>query len=245
MTEPDAEGALDSFAGFLRRSGEWVQSHRPEIEGFVTWGVVATAGRQARLYVPLDADAWRTIADLPNPERDAEINREQQITTLYGPGGAAFATLRRELLDAPSLAPRRHEVAEVLDSLADRRYFIAVCGALPLVEYLLSVHAGRWGDPQKRLNELRDRLDDLPVTTDAQASLLVEMTAVEMLLSEVPAVWERGPQRIGAITDKLNRHTALHGSARGWDERTNATRAVLLLAATAKVVHAMQSAEGD
>ncbi len=65
--------------------------------------------------------------------------------------------------------------------------------------------------------------------------MLIEATALEMLLSEIPEIWKDGRHNVGAINEKLNRHLALHGTARGWDDPANATRAVLLLAAAARI----------
>ena len=56
-----------------------------------------------------------------------------------------------------------------------------------------------------------------------------------MVLDEIPNVWKNGRQQVGAIVDELNRHYALHGTGVGWDDSRNATRAVLLLAALARV----------
>jgi hypothetical protein len=153
---------------------------------------------------------------------------------VYGPGGAGFDALTEELRDAELLANRQREVGEVLASLVDGRYYVTVCGALPLVEFVLSSAAGKWSDPRKHLERLEARLDE-ELSPEVEADLLIEGTAIEMVLNEIPEIWKNGRQNIGAINEKLNRHLALHGTARGWDDPANATRSVLLLAAVARI----------
>lgn len=235
MPQPEGTSLWENVEAFLENAMRWVTDHQAEIEAFVTWGVVGSTGREAGLYVPFDATAWKEIAALNEREkRPDDFDHEGQILALYGPGGAAFETLKQELRSAPALADRRQEVEEVLSSLIDGRFFVTVCGALPLVEYVLSASAGRWRDPRDHVEKLEEHLDN-SLNPEAQAELLVEMTALEMVLSQIPEIWKPGRHTIGAVNASLNRHLALHGTARGWDDRANATRAVLLIAAAAKV----------
>jgi hypothetical protein len=223
-----------SFLRFLDDAAEWVKRHEAEIRAFGIWAAVARAGRKARLYVPFHAEAWQQIDETQRAEGpEAEPDYVALIVSLYGPGGVAHDALRDELRAAELLQDRLREVDEVLDSLADGRYFVTICGALPLVEYVLSSAAGKWKDPRRHLEELQDRLDQ--PASDVQLDVLLEATAVEMVLDEVPEIWKDGRQNIGAINDRLNRHLALHGTARGWDDVANATRALLLLAAVARI----------
>jgi hypothetical protein len=223
------------FLGFLADAADWVRRHEPELRALGTWEAVGHAGRKARLYVPVHPEAWRQIAKARHSaDSEAQPDYETLIVSLYGPGGVAFDALRDELLQAQLLVDRKREVEEVLASLVDGRNFVTVCGALPLVEYVLSNAAGKWNDPRTHLKALDARLDE-PISTDVEAELLIEATALEMVLSEIPEIWKDGRQNVGAINEKLNRHLALHGTARGWDDPANATRAVLLLAAAARV----------
>jgi hypothetical protein len=231
-----------SFSELLRTIGasiaRWVKEHEEEIRAAGIWASVNLACRRARLYAPLHREAWLEIiaaVDDDDEEEDEGAYYESVITSIYGPDGVGFDALRQELLDAPLLADRQREVGEVLDSLAEGRNYVTVCGALPLVEYVLSKTTGKWNDPREHLKTLERRLDEEDAD-DEWAELILEFSAIEMLLEEIPAVWESGRHELGAIVDHLNRHLALHGTGRGWDDPTNATRAVLLLGAAARVV---------
>jgi hypothetical protein len=222
-----------SFLGFLDDAAEWVRGHEAEIRVFAIWGAVGRAGEEARLYVPFHAEAWQQIDELQRQaEPESEPDYVALIVRLYGPGGVAYDALRDELRSAELLQDRVREVDEVLESLQDGRYFVTICGALPLVEYVLSSAAGKWNDPREHLKELEARLNE---SASEYLDVLLEATAVEMVLGEVPEIWKDGRQNIGAINDRLNRHRALHGTARGWDDVANATRALLLLAAVARI----------
>jgi hypothetical protein len=137
------------------------------------------------------------------------------------------------LTEAPLLQDRNREVKEVLDSLGDGRNYVVICGALPLVEYVISSAAGKWNDPRKHLAELKRRLDVDDV--DYTDTILAEYAAVEMILEEIPNVWRSGRQHVGLAVEELNRQHALHGTGVGWDDPLNAMRAVLLLGAVARV----------
>jgi len=223
----------------LGRVGDWIRRHEPELRAFVTWGAVGAAGVQARLYVPRHGEAWRQIEEAwrsADPHPPTEADCVALIVSLYGPDGVAFEALREELAQAPLLANRTSDVEEVLASLSDGRYFVAVCGALPLVEHVLGEAAGKWSDPRTHLNAINARLPlDGPISCDEEADLLIETTAMEMVLNEIPEIWKSGRLDVGGRDERLNRHRALHGTARGWNDAANATRAVLLLAATARV----------
>ena len=198
------------------------------------WGTVSSVCTDARLYAPLHREAWLGIMEAVQEERRVGTpDYEVIITSIYGPGGVGFETLRQELLASPLLRDRQREVGEVLCSLADGRNYVTICGALPLVEYVISAAAGKWNHPQKHLAELKRRLheDDF----DGNETILLEYSAVQMVLEEIPNVWNAGRQQIGVVVDELNRQYALHGTGIGWDDSTNATRAVLLLAAAARV----------
>ncbi len=214
--------------------GTWIEEHQEEIRAWAIWGTVNTACTDARLYAPMDREAWLEITDAVRAAGHKNAaDREAIITSIYGPGGVGFEMLRQELLDSPLLRDRQREIGEVLDSLAEGRNYVAICGTLPLIEYVISAAAGKWNHPHKHLAELKRRLhqDDF----DANDTILLEYAAVQMVLEEIPNVWDAGPHQIGAVVDELNRQYALHGTGVGWDDSTNATRAVLLLAAAGRV----------
>ena len=224
----------EQLSAAAKTFGKWVQEHEAEIRAAGVWASVSTASVNARLYAPRDRDAWLAIAEADRPDADGNPpDYEAIITSTYRPGGVGFDALRQELLEAPLLRDRQREVCEVLDSFADGRNYVTVCGALPLVEYVISNAAGKWNDPRKHLKVLKRRLHEDDI--EGYDSILLEYAAVEMVLEEVPNVWKDGRQQVGAIVDDLNRQYALHGTGVGWDDATNATRAVLLLAAAARV----------
>jgi hypothetical protein len=226
----------------LRALGDWYRDHQVEIEAFAAWGVVYRTGKKARLYLPAQAEAWREIlAVARDAEEDPSFDAQALVVSAYKPGAVGFDALRDELQTAPLLANRQREVQEVLDSLVDGRYFVTVCGALPLVEHVLSSAAGRWNEPTEHLRKLMKRLHE-PGSGDA-LDIFTEATAVDMLRLEIPELWKSGRHTVGAINDKLNRHLALHGTARGWDDIANALRAVLLLAAAARVAPILSSGQ--
>jgi hypothetical protein len=59
-------------------------------------------------------------------------------------------------------------------------------------------------------------------------------SCVEMVFNAIPEMWKGQRHPLGEVTQELNRHFVLHGTGVGWDGAQNATRAVLLLAATAR-----------
>ncbi len=223
-------GSIDAA---LRAAAQWVDRHREEIEAFALWGKVNEACRAAGLYAPLDAQAWERIAAdwrrSADPAQSAAL-----ILSLYGPGGSAHATLADDMLAEPLLSDRRSQVEEVLASVADQRPYVAICGALPLFEGALATAAGKWREPldQPLLNRLHEP-DSL--TAAEEGELILNSAAVEMLREALPLYWKRGPHRPGAVTQELRRHLVLHGTASGWDNPENATRALLLVAAAARV----------
>jgi hypothetical protein len=231
MTVAQNSSGGNGLIGFFRDVARWYEAHKDEIQAFVVWNTVKDACKDTGLYAPV-APAWQRIADA---EKAGSTTAEMEalILSLYGPGGEAHDALRDELLTADLLNPRQREVEEVLDSLADGRNYVATCGALPLVEFVLSAAAGKWREP--RDYELRKRLHE-PLSADDEGELLIHYAAVEMLSRAIPEVWKdtRHPAP-GAITTELNRHLVLHGTGVGWDNPDNAVRAVLLLAAAARV----------
>ncbi len=83
---------------------------------------------------------------------------------------------------------------------------------------------------------LRERLHESgKLDPDAEAELLLNVSAIHMLDAALPELWKSGAHEVGSVVVALNRHFALHGTAQGWDTRENAVRAVLLLAASARV----------
>ncbi len=214
--------------------GKWFDEHQDEIRALGIWGTVSTACREGRLYAPMHREAWLEVTKLVRGDRANPPDYEEIIISVYQPGGVGFEALRGELRDAPLLRDRHREVGEVLDSLAAGRNYVGVCGALPLIEYVISNAAGKWNHPPKHLAKLKRRLreDDFDGN---DTILLLEYAAVQMILEEIPNVWEDKRQQVGAIVGELNRQYALHGTGLGWDDSTNATRVVLLLAAAARV----------
>jgi len=113
---------------------------------------------------------------------------------------------------------------------------VTICGTLPLVEGTLAAAYGKW---QNNVGEypLTDRLKTHgALTSEEEAELLMNASAIHMLEAALPDVWRRRTRhRPGAVVVELRRHLALHGTASGWDTRENAVRSVLLLAAAARV----------
>jgi hypothetical protein len=239
MEREEPSNVWEQLRRLIQDAATWIKEHEAEIRAFGTWATIHRAGTKARLYIPRHPEAWREIEKArESADEESELDYETLILSLYAPGGLGFEKLRQELRDATLLSDRQQEVGEVLDSLVDNRYYVAVCGALPLVEFVLSKPGGKWNDPPKHLADLEKRLDE-PLSSEVELDLLVEATALEMVQSEIPAIWKAGRHTVGAITDELNRHLALHGTALGWNDSKNATRAVLLLAAAARVADAL------
>ena len=242
MESSHGSAAWRQFGAGLTAIARWVAEHEEELRALEVWGSVGHAARKARLYAPVDAEAWRQLHE--SSFRDPSPDYEALIVSLYGPAGVGFDSLRHELVGAPLLADRQSEVTEVLDSLFDARNYVTVCGALPLIEYVLGKAAGRWKQPTR--HNLSARLDEVRAfSPDEEAVLLVNSSAVYMVLNEVPEVWKAGRQQIDTMTGSLNRHFVLHGTGLGWDDATNATRAVLLLAAAARVAGPLLSPSSD
>jgi hypothetical protein len=231
MSEPATQRSLrEKMANFVSVVSAWVVEHQTEIEAVASWSIVNSACSRARLYAPMDAETWVHITSELRVEGSDD---ETVILDAYGPGGVGSEALRAELIGSPLLAARRSQVGEVLDSLADGRYYVAACGTLPLVEYVVSKSAGRWDHPHKHVKAIQARLH----TEDFRygASVFLDYAALQMVMDEIPRIWEHSAPDLGATITELNRHRILHGTGLGWDDARNATRAVLLLAAAAHV----------
>jgi hypothetical protein len=240
MTRIGVPQTKDSFWTWLldagNRLGRFVEEHRDEIEALGIWGTVNAACEDAHLYAPFDPNAWTEISTEVRRQRleGATVDAGPTILAVYGRGGAGFDALVDELSTSSALADRRRETQEVIDSVVDERHYVATCGALPLVEYVLTHSAGRWKQAPDLVKLLRQRLhDENPAFDDG---LVLSYAAVEMVFNEIPEIWKDGRHPSGAMIKRLNRHLVLHGTGVGWDDAQNATRAVLLLAATARTV---------
>lgn len=184
----------DRLSAAAQEFGKWIDEHQDEIRALGIWGTVSSACREGRLYAPMHAEAWLEIVEAVHGDDCANPpDYEGIIISAYQPGGVGFAALRDELLEAPLLRDRHREVGEVLDSLTDGRNYVAVCGALPLIEYVISTAAGKWNHPQKHLAELKRRLHEEEI--DGDVTILLEYAAVQMVLEEVPNVWKDGRSR--------------------------------------------------
>jgi hypothetical protein len=228
---PTGDGEF-SLAGLLRSVVDWADRNRDNIAAFAMWGAVERACEQTRLYAPADLDAWDRIA---RAESEGSPPLEALIVDLYAPAGDGHQTLVEELTTAALLANRRREVDEIVASLRDGRHYVTICGALPLVEGTLATAYGKW---QKRVGDypLTDRLGTVDaLTSEEESEIVLNVSAIHMLDAALPEVWRSRPHRVGAVEVELRRHFALHGTASGWDTRENAVRAVLLLAAVARV----------
>jgi hypothetical protein len=219
---------------FATRAGAWIVEHREEIEAFAAWGTINTACTEAKLYAPLQGEAW---AHLQPALRAPGADPAAVILATYGPDGVGFPALRAELAASDLLADRRVETDEVVLSLMDGRYYVCACGALPLIEYVISKAAGKWNAPDKHVAVARSRLHHDEISDHSR--LLLDSAAVQMVLEVIPDVWADSPQQVGAVVAELRRHWVLHGTGRGWDNAANATRALLLLAACARVADAL------
>ena len=228
------QGWADRHADEITAAVRWVVDHQQELEGFATWGAVRRACEQTGLYAP-PAPAWKTIAEAARRGDDA-ASLNALILSAYGPTGEGHDALSDELRSAPLLKDRRREVDEVLASLEDGRYYVTICGALPLVEGVMASAHGKW---QKHLDAypLSERLDQSgALTSEQEAELILHASAIEMVFGAIGTTWKSGSHRgVGAVLADLNRHRALHGTARGWDTVENATYALLLLGAAARI----------
>lgn len=212
--------------------GRWVEEHEEDLHVYGLWGCVSIACGNTHLYAPPHGPAWERISQERRDDTD-QAGVEALILSLYGPGGEAHDALRGELLETDILKPRRREAEEVLDSLADGRHFVTICGALPLVEYVLKEAGGDWQQPLKlRLDERFDKHETL--AKDMETDLFVYAAAAEMLTWAIPEWWRPRKPPTG-LTDELNRQWVLHGTGSGWNTRENAIRTVMLVAAAARV----------
>jgi hypothetical protein len=225
----------DALQGFLDRAAKWLEENRESILAFIAWGAVQRASDRSALYAPPHRDAWHEIADR-EPDLTEDDDVAELIISLYSPNGIAHDQLRDDLFNAPILASRRDLVSEVFDSLADRRHYVTVCGALPLVEAVLNEAAGDQFPRHPTKRKFKQRLhDETEFTPEEQARLIANAAAIDMLETEIPKLWTNKPVRLGDRLVDLNRNVALHGAAVGWATEANAVRALLLLAAAVQV----------
>jgi hypothetical protein len=228
------QGWADRHADEIDAAIRWAKEHQRELEAFGTWGLVRRACEQTGLYAP-PAPVWPKIADAARRGDDA-ASLTALILSSYGPSGGAHDALRGELRSAPLLQDRMREINEVLESLEDGRYYVTICGALPLIEGVLASAHGNW---QKHLGAypLSERLDESgALSADAEAELILHASAIDIVFGAIRTTWKSGDHRkVGAVRADLNRHRALHGTARGWDSVENATYSLLLLAAAARI----------
>jgi hypothetical protein len=237
MADPEPqENIFTKLIDAASRFARFVEEHRPDIEAAGIWGTVNGACVDAQLYAPFNAEAWQQIyEEVRSQRRDGrDSDAGPVILDVYAPAGVGFEALAQELRSATALADRRHETEEVIASLVDGRNYVATCSALPLVEFVLTQSAGHWKQAPELTQLLRARLHDEDPKFDE--GLLLGYAAVEMVFNAIPEVWKPERHPIGRLVQNLNRHFVLHGTGVGWDDAANATRAVLLLAATARVV---------
>lgn len=144
------------------------------------------------------------------------------ILGLYGAGAVGFGALRSEISESPLLADRKIETGEVLDAFENGHYYLSICGALPLVEFVLSRAAGKWRHPANQPIDKRLFETDAELTDEDMTRLFLHSAATDMLRSQIPELWKSGPHRVGAEVEGLNRHYVLHGTALGWATKGNA-----------------------
>lgn len=213
--------------------GRWTEENQDLLHAVGVWGSVAEACEQAHLYAPVDGQSWQAIASANRTEPLSAQASEDLILGLYAPGGPGYPQLRRELLEAPLLSDWRTPTQEVLDALDREHFYLSICGALPLVESCLAEAAGRWQNPKDY--DLESRLfSEQPASVDDEAEMLLNVSAIDMLRHGIPEIWEGGAA-IGADVPELRRNVVAHGLGKGWNTNENATRAVLLVAAAARV----------
>jgi hypothetical protein len=224
----------ETLLELARRASTWIAEHEEEITAFMRWHLLLRACEATKLYAPPVPSAWWTIADAVEASADS-AQLEALILTIYGPGGEGYDTLCNELHSAPLLVLRHEEVDEVIVSLEEGRYYVTICGALPLVEGLLADAYGKW---QKHLDDypIKDRLERSgALPSEVESELLINSSAVDMVTVGIPEIWESRRMSVGESDTDLNRHLALHGTGRGWNTKANAIRSILLIAAAARV----------
>jgi hypothetical protein len=218
----------------LRSVTGWVERHQSTLEVMALWGAIAEVVERTQLYVPRGIEAWLEIMVACERVPDEELR--EVVLGLYAPGGVGHDALCTELDAAPLLSERRQEVSEVIASVRDERYYVAICGVLPLIEGVLMSARGKWIRMDKVNRELEDAAcESGKLTPDELSDLLGAAGAVSMVLHDVPAVWKDSTHTVGAVREELRRHFVAHGTATGWATRLNAVRAMLLLAASARV----------
>lgn len=236
------QAEMATLARWSQEANEWAARHQEEIAAFAVWAAVSHACEETGVYAPI-GPAWPHIAD--KADRNDVRALEALILTSYAPSGPGYDTLRDDLVSARCLADRQAEVAEVLTSLEDGRHYVAICGALPLVEGVFASTHGRW---RKNINDypLTDRLRRKgALTDDAVSDLILNKSALDMASNGTKRLWQNRRHQAGAFTTILNRNIALHGTGHGWHTEHNALTSVLLLAAVARVAEPLLNARPD
>lgn len=226
---------LDCHRDEIVAFAKWFEFHEPEIKSFAIWAAVQSACKKTRLYAPI-APVWQDIAEAEQIGKSTS-ELAALILSAYAPGGAGHGVLLGEIRSAALLQSRTSQVGEVLDSWVEGRNYVAICGALPLAEGLLAEAHGKWqsdmGQYRKAINRRLDESGSLP--PDEEADLILNSSALEMVLAAPETIWKSGHTRAGASSPVLNRHKALHGTSSGWDSAENATYSTLLLSAAARI----------
>ncbi|RYG27308.1 hypothetical protein EON81_30360, partial [bacterium] len=214
---------LEAASGWMQRAHAWAEKNKDALDAFMMWGAVETNCTRAKLYAPI-GPTWSAIAAFDRDDATVE-ELERMVFDLHQPGTEGFDALRKEVLAAPLLADRQREVGELLDSIAEGRNYVAICGTLPLVEGVLALAYGKWQDPSKY--PIDDRLFKAhALTSEEEAELVLSHSAIHMVRESIPEVWKSKRMTPGAIAPALNRNIALHGTANGWDTVDNAIRSL-------------------
>jgi hypothetical protein len=219
---------LELLTGFAAAAASWLQAHQAEVEAFAVWGGILRVCAETHLYIPPGPFCYEIVEARRQGRSPAEL--KSLVISMLGPGGSGYETLCTLLRSAPLLAKRRREVDEVLDCLSDGRYYVAICGALPLVEGVLADASGKWKDPKKY--QLLDRLESDDLGKEEEDLIILNWPAVEMLSTGIRDVWKPAGPRVGG---PLNRNLIAHGTGRELGTLENAVQAVLLVAAAAQV----------
>ena len=229
---------IESHSDEIKALSEWLVRHEDEIGSFDAWVAVQSGCKRTKLYAPV-SPVWQEISEAEKAMSDEAL--EAVILDAYSPGGPGHEKLLEEIRSAPLLQSREREIGEVLNSWIEGRYYVAICGALPLVEGVLASAHGEWQKLHAYIDAINDRIDGSALLTpEEEVGLLLNMSALEMVLGVRETIWKSGQTGVDVSSTILNRHRALHGTGKDWDTPVNATRSMLLLAAVARVAQLLR-----
>lgn len=220
-----------AFLESIHKGIQQINTFIPQfLEGVRAWDEVVEIAFQEGFFLPY------SLVDHELIERQQSGADSEELVRIlvegFSPGGRLFPLIENAFETSPALAERLVEAQEVIEAFKGGKYYLTVCGAIPLIEYILHQNAGGWkSGMDDYLSFLPRTMNDFEQIEDYTIIDYKSFDIAERLLSKL---WKRGSHKVH-INEDLRRHRILHGTAYGWNTKENGIRILLLVVATSTI----------